>query len=86
MKTKFNFFIAIALLLVCIFPINNLIAQSDWINLFNGKNFSGWEVKNGSAEYTIEGDAIVGTSKAGTPNTFLCTKKNMETLFLKLRS
>ena len=75
MKTKFNFFKAIALLLVCILPINNLIAQSDWISLFNGKNFSGWEVKNGSAEYTIEGDAIVGTSKAGTPNTFLCTKK-----------
>ena len=75
MKTKFNFFIAIALLLVCILPVNNLIAQSDWISLFNGKNFSGWEVKNGSAEYTIEGDAIVGTSKAGTPNTFLCTKK-----------
>ena len=45
MKTKFNFFKAIALLLVCILPINNLIAQSDWISLFNGKNFSGWEVK-----------------------------------------
>ena len=84
MKNKFNFFTK--LLLVCILPINNLIAQSDWKKLFNGKNFSGWEVKNGSAEYTIEGDAIVGTSKAGTPNTFLCTKKNMEILFLKLRS
>ncbi len=50
-------------------------AQSDWKKLFNGKDLSGWEIKNGTAKYTIEGDAIVGTSRAGTPNTFLCTKK-----------
>ena len=75
MQTKFNFFRFIALLFTVIFFLNNLNAQSEWTNLFNGKDFSGWEVKNGSAEYSIEGDAIVGISKTGTPNTFLCTKK-----------
>ena len=64
-----------------LFPITFLIfsfeveAQSNWKNLFNGKDLSGWEIKNGTAEYRIEGNAIVGTSKTGTPNTFLCTKK-----------
>ena len=69
-KIKPNLIFEAIALIVCILTINNLIAQSDWISLFNGKNFSGWRLKM-IAEYTIEGDAIVGTSKVGTPNTFL---------------
>lgn len=47
-----------------------------WQSLFNGKNLSGWVRLNGNAPYKVENGAIVGYSKAGEPNTFLCTKKN----------
>ncbi len=46
-----------------------------WQDLFNGKNLKGWKVLNGTAEYTIDNGEIVGTSKMGTPNTFLTTKE-----------
>jgi len=50
--------------------------QSDgWTNLFNGKNFKGWKILNGTAKYTIDKGEIVGTSEIGTPNTFLTTKE-----------
>lgn len=48
----------------------------DWKPLFNGKNLSGWVQKNGKAKYKVEDGAIVGYTKANTPNSFLCTKKN----------
>ncbi len=46
-----------------------------WQELFNGKNFEGWEKLDGSAEYRIENGEIIGTSKTGTPNSFMATKK-----------
>ena len=54
------------------------------ISLFNGKDISGWEVKNGTAKYHIEDNSIVGTSKTGTPNTFLCTKEMYVDFILEL--
>lgn len=84
MQTKFKIFIKLVLLFAGLIFSYNLQAQTNWKNLFNGKDFSGWEVKNGTAEYTIEGDAIVGTSKTGTPNTFLCTKKNYSDFILEV--
>jgi hypothetical protein len=47
--------------------------QQPWITLFNGKNLSGWEVRNGEAEYYVENGVLVGVSTLNTPNTFLCT-------------
>ena len=43
--------------------------------MYNGKNFKGWEKLDGCAEYRIENGEIIGTSKTGTPNTFMATKK-----------
>jgi hypothetical protein len=48
-------------------------AASAPVDLFNGKDFTGWTQRGGKATYTIEGDEIVGTSVTNTPNTFLCT-------------
>lgn len=59
-------------------------AQNGWQPLFNGKDFSNFTKLNGEAEYHIEGDAIVGTSKMGTPNTFLATKKTYGDFILEL--
>ncbi len=66
-------------LLGLLFVSSTLIAtaqeSAEWKNLFNGKNLKGWKVLNGEAEYKIEDGTIVGTTKTGTPNTFLTTKK-----------
>jgi hypothetical protein len=45
------------------------------MDLFNGKDFTGWTQRGGKATYAIEGNEIVGTSVTNTPNTFLCTDK-----------
>ncbi|MEL7498055.1 MAG: DUF1080 domain-containing protein [Planctomycetota bacterium] len=51
-------------------------ATSDFVELFNGKDFDGWTQKNGTAKYTIEeGGVICGETVEGSPNSFLCTEK-----------
>jgi Domain of Unknown Function (DUF1080) len=45
-----------------------------FVSLFNGKDLSGWKQRNGWASYRISGDAIVGTTADGSPNSFLCTE------------
>ncbi len=50
--------------------------SNEWVNLFNGKNLRGWEILNGTADYTIDNREIIGTSKTGTPTTSLTTKKH----------
>lgn len=51
-------------------------AQDGWVNLFNGKDLSGWKQLNGKAKYEVVDGVIVGTTVVGTPNSFLCTEKN----------
>ena len=48
-------------------------AADGWIQLFNGKDLSGWHQINGTARYTVEDSTIVGTTNDGSPNSFLCT-------------
>lgn len=47
-----------------------------WETLFNGKDLTGWRQLNGTAPYAVVEGAIVGTSEAGSPNSFLATEKN----------
>jgi hypothetical protein len=44
-----------------------------WQDLFDGKTLAGWTQKNGKAPYHVEEGVIVGTTKIGEPNSFLCT-------------
>ncbi len=60
----------------------NLQAQN-WTNLFNGKDLDNWEILNGTAEYEIEDNIIVGISKMNTPNSFLVTKKTYANFILE---
>lgn len=46
-----------------------------WVNLFNGKDLTGWKQLNGKAKYTVQNGEIVGTTVAGEPNSFLTTEK-----------
>jgi hypothetical protein len=50
-------------------------ADHGLVDLFNGRNLEGWSQKNGTATYRVEGDAIVGKTNEGSPNSFLCTDK-----------
>jgi hypothetical protein len=60
-------------------------AAEDWINLFNGKDLSGWTQKGGKAKYRVEDSStIVGETVAGTPNSFLCTDKDYGNFILEL--
>ncbi len=51
------------------------VQQDGWINLFNGKDLTGWEQVNGKANYRVEDGAIVGTTVLNSPNSFLITDK-----------
>ena len=51
------------------------LAAGPWEPLFNGKDLTGWKQVNGTSPFTVEGDAIVGTTKPGSPNSFLATEK-----------
>ncbi len=64
---------AALIILIASFPARG--QEKGWTELFNGKNLDGWSVHSGFAKYRVEDGVIVGTSAAGSPNSFLCTKK-----------
>lgn len=57
--------------------------QVPWTALFNGKDLDGWRQLGGKANYAAAGDAIVGTSVAKTPNSFLATDKDYANFILE---
>jgi hypothetical protein len=59
-------------------------AEEGWINLFNGRDLSGWVEHSGKAKYTIEDGVLIGTSVAGTGNSFLCTTQTFDNFELEL--
>ncbi len=61
-----------------------ITTAQDWQPLFNGKDLSGWERINGSAEYTVENQEITGTTRTGTPNSFLATEKKYGDFILEM--
>jgi hypothetical protein len=72
MKT---FLSAVAMVVLC-GSLRGAEDSDGFVSLFNGKDLSGWTQRGGTAEYKIEGDEIVGTSKLHTSNSFLCTDKD----------
>ncbi len=62
----------LALALIATLCGAGLADDGGWTPLFDGKTLDGWKVNGGTAEYKVEGDAIVGTTVEGSPNTFLC--------------
>lgn len=57
--------------------------EAVWKELFNGKDLQGWTKLNGSADYMVRDQAIVGISKLGTPNTFLATDQHYDDFILE---
>jgi hypothetical protein len=58
--------------------------EKGWRNLFNGKDLKGWKVINGTASYTVENNMIVGTTTAGSPNSFLAADEMFGDFILEL--
>lgn len=58
--------------------------QNGWMNLFNGKDLSGWKPLGGKATFSVEDGAIVGHTVAKTRNTFLTTEKEYGDFILEL--
>ena len=50
-------------------------AKDKYTPIFDGKTLKGWTQRNGTATYRVENGAIVGKTKEGSPNSFLCTDK-----------
>ncbi|TXE09890.1 DUF1080 domain-containing protein [Seonamhaeicola algicola] len=73
-KRKYGILFALLMLLGMSVEIAAQTNDDGWKSLFNGKDLKGWKQLNGEADYKVENGAIVGTSKKGTPNSFLCTK------------
>ena len=46
-----------------------------WVDLFNGRDLEGWEKLDGTAKYRVEDGMVIGTSRSGSPNTFMATRK-----------
>ena len=72
----------LSLTLIAVAP--ELFAKDGWIELFNGKDLSGWTPKGGKAKYFVENDCIVGETVTNTPNSFLCTETNYDNFILEL--
>ncbi len=57
--------------------------ETPWVSLFDGKTLDGWTQRNGTATYRVEGDAIVGQTTEGSPNSFLCSNRDYSDFELK---
>ena len=74
--------IASAITLAC--GATALAAEDGWIELFNGKDLSGWVQRSGNAKYAVQDGCIVGSTVLGTGNSFLCTEKDYGDFILEL--
>jgi hypothetical protein len=74
----------IVVLLLLTFIASPVYSQEKWEMLFNGKDLKGWTKIAGKADYLVKEGVIIGTSKSGTPNTFLITDKKYANFILEL--
>ena len=49
--------------------------KGEMTRIFDGKTLNGWSQLNGTASYRVQDGAIIGKTKEGSPNSFLCTNK-----------
>jgi hypothetical protein len=54
------------------------------VQIFNGKDFTGWTKRGGVATYRVEDGVIIGRSAPNTTNTFMTTDKEFGDFILEL--
>ncbi len=71
---------------VCfVFLLSPALAFADHaVEIFNGKDLSGWTKRGGDGTYDVEDGQIVGRSAPNTINTFLCTNQQFGDFVLEL--
>lgn len=76
----------VSILVALIFSISmTSYAQARKENpIFDGKSLKGWKQLTGSATYEVVDGMIVGTTVAGSPNSFLATEKEYGDFILEL--
>jgi hypothetical protein len=52
--------------------------------IFDGKTLKGWVQRGGQAQYAVVDGCVEGRTVKGTPNSFLCTKKDYGDFILEL--
>jgi len=82
MKTTSILFLA--LFLTISLSSNGQIKSDGWIDLFNGKDLTGWKQLNGKAIYKVENGEIIGTTVSKEPNSFLATEDDYGDFVLEL--
>ena len=65
--------LVVIVMIVCTGQVD---AAPQWRSLFNGRDLEGWAQLNGQAAFTARGGELIGTTVAGSPNSFLCTKES----------
>lgn len=73
-----------AVVIFCIATLPCFAEEAGFVPMFDGQSLDGWVQHGGEAEYTIEGDTIIGTSVAKTPNSFLCTEREYGNFVLEV--
>ena len=64
------------LLILFSFLFTGLLAKhhkGEMTPIFDGKTLNGWTQLNGTATYRVDKGAIIGKTKEGSPNSFLCS-------------
>ena len=70
---------------LCLIIAPKLLAGENWINLFNGKDLSGWTQKTGDARFYAQDGCIIGEAVSESEtNSVLCTKKRFDNFILEL--
>ena len=67
-----------SLLILLLFLSSALFAKhhkGEMTSIFDGKTLNGWTQLNGTADYRVEQGTIIGKTKEGSPNSFLCSDK-----------
>lgn len=77
-------FAANALLLTVAAAIAVPASADQEVEIFNGKDFTGWTKRGGAATYRIEDGVIIGKSAPNTSNTFMTTDKEYGDFILEL--
>ena len=60
-----------------------LAKDKDYTPIFDGKTLKGWTQLNGTATYRVSKGIIIGKTKEGSPNSFLCSDREYGNFDLK---
>src|SRR3954451_24825851 len=75
---------AVPLLVLAAAAVASEPSAGGWVDLFNGKDLTGWVQRGGKAKYSVENGEIVGRTVPNTDNSFLCTTKDYGDFILEL--